>query len=298
MYSQGKRYRRIISDDETLGVRLNELKLFFVNSGYPDKFVSSILDKILCTPRSLKYNEAKKEKDFVTPWIVTYGPGFSESRTVAKEVNELLSLSDTWREDDGSVKNVVQVVSRRAPNLQDILFKRKSFALHSGGDVGTVKCCPDSDPDSNSGCQTCKLVSNASVLHHRNNIFRTAGGDCDSFNLVYCFKCKICDILYVGKTVDSLRNRMNGHRSKFYDVLRQSATGRVTMGVVDDEQIVGAHLVHDHQLKSQKDFNKSYKVFILAYSDPLSLRRTEQLWIDKLKTLRPFGLNQKDSVRD
>ena len=144
----------------------------------------------------------------------------------------------------------------------------------------------------------CKLVSNASVLHHRNNVFRTAGGDCDSFNLVYCFKCKICDILYVGKTVDSLRNRMNGHRSKFYDVLRQSATGRVTMGVVDDEQIVGAHLVHDHQLKSQKDFNKSYKVFILAYSDPSSLRRTEQLWIDKLKTLRPFGLNQKDSVRD
>ena len=168
-------------------------------------------------PRSLEYNEANKEKHFITPWIVTYGPGFNESRTVAKEVNELLSLSETWCDDAGSVKNVVQVVSRRAPNLQDILFKRRSFALDSEGEVGTVWCCASGD----SACQTCKLVSNASVLHHRNNIFRTAGGDCNSFNLVYCFKCKICDILYVGKTVDSLRKRVNGHRSKYYDALKQ-----------------------------------------------------------------------------
>ena len=36
-------------------------------------------------------------------------------------------------------------------------------------------------------------------------------GNCNSFNLVYCFKCKICDILYVGNTVDSLKNRVNDH---------------------------------------------------------------------------------------
>ena len=290
VYSQGKRYRRLINDDAILSVRLNELKVFFVKSGYPDRFVSSILDEILCTPRSLEYNQANKEKDFITPWIVTYGPGFSESRSVAKEVNELLSLSDTWRDDNGSMKNVVKVVSRRAPNLQDILFRRKSLALTLEGEVGTIQCCA-------SGCQTCKLVSNASVLHHRNNIFRTSGGNCNSFNLVYCFKCKICDILYVGKTVDSLKNRVNGHRSKFFDVLKQSVTDSLVASV-DDEQIVGAHLVNDHQLKYRSDFNKSYRIFILALCDPSYLRRTEQLWIDKLKTLRPFGLNQKDSVRD
>ena len=83
----------------------------------------------------------------------------------------------------------------------------------------------------------------------------------------------------------------------FFDVLKQSVTDSLVAGV-DDEQIVGAHLVNDHQLKYRSDFNKSYRIFILALCDPSYLRRTEQLWIDKLKTLRPFGLNQKDSVRD
>ena len=97
--------------------------------------------------------------------------------------------------------------------------------------------------------------------------------------------------------MDSLRKRVNGHRSKYYDALKQSVTDGFVRGV-DDEQIVGAHLVNDHQLKYRSDFNKSYKIFILAQSDPLYLRRTEQIWIDKLKTLRPFGLNQGDSVWD
>ena len=66
----------------------------------------------------------------------------------------------------------------------------------------------------------------------------------------------------------------------------------------DDEQIVGAHLVHEHGLKRRTDFNRSYRLFVLALCNPVSLRTTEQLWIDKLKTLHPFGLNQKSSVGD
>ena len=64
----------------------------------------------------------------------------------------------------------------------------------------------------------------------------------------------------------------------------------------DDEQILGVHLVHNHGLKNQTDFNKSYRLFILSYSNPWSIRRSEQFWIDKLKTLTPFGLNQNCSV--
>ena len=165
---------------------------------------------------------------------------------------------------------MVQVISRRAPNIQDLLFKRKSLALSSDAEIaGTHKC-------NTSGCQTCLLVSNASVLHHRNNVYKTCGGNCKSWNLIYGFQCKLCSILYVGKTCDSLKDRVNGHRSKFYGVLKKSVTGE-SVKVVDDEQILGAHLVHDHGLLNRKDFNISYRIFILARVDPLLLRRTEQL---------------------
>ena len=55
----------------------------------------------------------------------------------------------------------------------------------------------------------------------------------------------------------------------------------------DDEQILGIHLVVEHGLKNRKDFNKNYRLFILANSNPCSIRRSEQFWIDKLNTLTP-----------
>ena len=80
------------------------------------------------------------------------------------------------------------------------------------------------------------------------------------------------------------------HRSHFYDVMKHSNTEE---RIYDDEQILGAHLAHEHSLKGRGDFNCSYKVDIFAHCSPPSLRKTEQLWINKLKTLRPYGLNQK-----
>ena len=285
VYSQAIRYRRIINCDSLLRQRLDELSMFFVNSGYPSQFVHSIFDDVLLKPRSLNYN-SKKDKNFVVPWIVTYGPGFEESKKCAKEVNEMLKLSDTWKDDE---KKVLQVVPRRAPNLEDILFKRKATALFCTSELGTHKC------GSKHGCQTCLLVSNTTYLHHKNNKFKTAGGDCKSFNLIYCFQCKLCEMLYVGKTTDSLHERVNGHRSKFYGVLTRGAKAE---DFVDDEQILGIHLVHGHGMKSRDDFNVSYKLHILAYSNPSSIRSSEQFWIDKLKTLTPFGLNQNCSIKN
>ena len=184
----------------------------------------------------------------------------------------------------------MKVIPRKGPNLQSLLFRRKNLALctpDSGG-IGTKKKC-------RSNCKTCALVSNTEFLHHNTCAMKTVGGNCKSWNVVYCVQCKICKIKYVGKTVDPLHERINGHRHKYYDVLRHSDTARVGREY-DDEQILGAHLANEHGFKRRSDFNKSYKVFIMAHCNPVSLRRTEQFWIDRLKTLRPYGLNQNNSV--
>ena len=99
--------------------------------------------------------------------------------------------------------------------------------------------------------------------------------------------------MYVGKTVDALHERVNGHRSKFYGTMKHRAD---TVDFSDDEQILGIHLVHHHSLKKKDDFNENYRLFILGYSNPRSIRKSEQYWINKLKTLAPFGLNQNCSV--
>ena len=36
----------------------------------------------------------------------------------------------------------------------------------------------------------------------------------------------------------------------------------------------------------------------MAHTSPSTLRKTEQFYIKKLKTLRPYGLNQNNSVGD
>ena len=136
--------------------------------------VSSILDDIQSKPRSLIYNQDKDEKKFVTPWVVTYGPGFDETRKVAEDVNELLSLSDTWRDKD--VGNVFQVVARRAPNLKDMLFRRRSFCVDPKAEQGTVKC-------GTKNCMCCKLVSKTPYLNHRNNMYKTVGA------IAMCKRC-------------------------------------------------------------------------------------------------------------
>ena len=54
--------------------RFVELTHFFVNSGYPEGLVKSILDGIACKPRSLEYVQKSTDaKPFITPWVMTYG---------------------------------------------------------------------------------------------------------------------------------------------------------------------------------------------------------------------------------
>ena len=136
MYCQGMRYRRIINKDSLLKDRLAQLKTFFIRSGYPVKLVSSILDDVAKKPRILDYASRENSKSFITPWVVTYGPGFDEAKKFENEVNELLSYSATWKDRDGNVQKIVHVVPQKAPNLKDLLFKRKSLACFLPTAVG------------------------------------------------------------------------------------------------------------------------------------------------------------------
>ena len=99
--------------------------------------------------------------------------------------------------------------------------------------------------------------------------------------------------------MNELRTRVNGHRSKFYDLIdsyNKDNNFALKSDEIDDENILGAHLFVEHNVRDKSLFNEHYKFDILCKCEPDNLRKNEQFYIDKLNTRKPFGLNQINSV--
>ena len=296
VFSQGIRYRRIINDQQRLEFRLEELKSYFVKSSYPPVMVEEILNHILELPRNLEYNKSTDEKDTMTPWIVSFGPGYTEAQHKASDINDLIVRSDTWRNKPPHQIPKLKVVARRSPNLKDVLFKRRALALGPGRNA-TVPCTDANEKKKGTKCQCCRLVSCRSLVESNGVKVDCTGGNCKTRGLTYAATCQICMKVYVGKTVNSLRERVNGHRSVFYDVIKHTKSFYTSnKNDIDENQVLGLHLFVDHDKIERGDFNLSYKFDILRVCSPNRLRLNEQFYIDSLKTVIPYGLNIINSI--
>ena len=114
--------------------------------------------------------------------------------------------------------------------------------------------------------------------------YKAPPGTCKSHNLIYCALCVFCQKQYVGKTTNKLQKRISGHRT-FVNKLGEM----VDLDETDDAALAH-HLKKDHNFDTIKHFNVSYKFSILE-NNPLSLDKAEQRWVNRLVTMRPFGLN-------
>ena len=79
----------------------------------------------------------------------------------------------------------------------------------------------------------------------------------------------------------------------FYKLLNDSALkfSDDYLGEEKDTYRLGGHLMDDHSLSSRTDFDISCNIFILKNSSPRSLEVNEHLFIEKLRTLKPNGIN-------
>ena len=78
------------------------------------------------------------------------------------------------------------------------------------------------------------------MVSNNGHSVRTQGGNCKTRNIVYGATCKLCTVnnVYVGKTVTSRSQRVNGRRSKYYEILEASSKGNVeSHRVFDDENV-------------------------------------------------------------
>ena len=97
------------------------------------------------------------------------------------------------------------------------------------------------------------------------------------------------DNCYVGRTVQPLHKRVNGHRQGFANVVKKGLDCVDALDT-DDTYSLGIHLYNEHGLTSE--FNKHYTFHVLEHVSPLQMEKIEHLWIHKLNTLFPNGINR------
>ena len=71
-------------------------------------------------------------------------------------------------------------------------------------------------------CALCEMIADQEQYTINGKKVRPVSGTCSTYNLIYCFFCTLCHKPYVGRTVQKLNSRCNGHRAAYYKVLNLS----------------------------------------------------------------------------
>ena len=178
-----------------------------------------------------------------------------------------------------------QYIKKCASSLKGMLSNSKHIALRNRHGY-SVAC-------GRNGCKNCKLMSGNNFIRASNGKkFDTAPGNCLSKNILYAATCLLCSENYVGRTTQQHACRNNGHRAKYIRYGKQKAAG-VVMNVsdLDDEYSLGIHLHDVHGINDDNGFDNHFVFTILENCNPRDLNKKEHLWIQKLRTVYPHGLN-------
>ncbi|XP_078061688.1 uncharacterized protein LOC144487466 [Mustelus asterias] len=95
-------------------------------------------------------------------------------------------------------------------NLKQTIVRSKLPSLQENSDHDTTQPCHSNL------CKTCRIIETDAIISRENTIHQVHGTySCNSANVVYLIRCrKGCpEAWYIGETMQTLRQRMNEHRS-------------------------------------------------------------------------------------
>ena len=95
---------------------------------------------------------------------------------------------------------------------------------------------------------------------------------CKSCYCVYLINCKCCSMQYVGKTIESIRTRHNGHR------------GHMRAGTE-------AYVMRNHFLGEDGHGAENMVIKPIEICNKKTINKQEKHWISELNTVFPYGLN-------
>jgi hypothetical protein len=271
-YSQGKRYRRIISDDHVFKESLKSLSDFFIDRGYPSKKLCSVFEHLsnLTQEEALKHNE--NENKYVLPFTVVYNPSLPSIGSTINKYWDILNLSKT-----PATKYIYEnfkpiVAFKRPKNLSNYLV-RSDFYANSGVIFKSQSC-------NSSRCTHCRNINHASTFTSSvtgETFDMRQNTNCKTNNVIYLITCKRCKAQYVGQTKQPVSKRMNSHR---FDINNFSDPEFSTY--------VSSHFNSTNHTIQDFSF---MPIDVKINSNDRLCRET--FWIHKLKTFYPDGLNSK-----
>ena len=125
-----------------------------------------------------------------------------------------------------------------------------------------------------------------------NKKVRLSAGNCKTRNICYLGRCKICNKPYIGRTVNLMHKRVNGHRHSYKELIKSIASGTLhELDTTSDLFVLGLHLYFDHGLDDPSAFDKNLEFGILDVTNPSNIERKEYTWMHKLNTFQPVGIN-------
>ena len=271
-FSQAKRYRRIISNDESFQQSISQLRQFFIDRGYPNDILDNAFQKLLCSSQEEALQTTLKDKDSVIPFTIVYDPSLPHIGYTFNKYWDILNLSK-----NGTTKSIHKnykpvVAYKRPKNLQYYLinsdYNKQTNKIHFSQSCNSKRFSHCVNIKTSSEF-TSHVTGKTYSLHHDVN--------CKSKQVIYLITCKRCNSQYVGQTKQPVSKRMNSHR---FDINNFSDPAFSSM-------VAGHFNLQDHCLK---DF--SFMPVDVVKNDIDRLCK-ETVWIHKLKTHNPSGLNSK-----
>ena len=281
VYSQCLRLRRIINSRERLEIRLTELAEAFKKAGYPEKMVKNITTKVLNLERDISIKEKGEELKNEKIMVVSTFQADETIVEAVKESEENFKRTQSFRTQQGPL---FQYVKKVGPSLRSQLNSLKQQAL--GTKRGSARMC------NGPGCKTCQMLIRTEFLNVGKKKIKLSEGSCKSYNICYLAQCSLCEKCYTGRTIEFLHKRTSGHRHCYVEILKKSANNSLSEEDSNkDLYQLGLHLHLEHGLTDPKAFDKFIKFGILEVVSPAEIERKEYLWMHRLNTFQPVGIN-------
>ena len=281
--SQALRLKKICAETSELSKNLQVLKESFINRGFKEKFLDTEFQRLseierdaLLTPKSKEIDQ----KRFL--FITTYNKTSPNLKQIINKHWHLLQINSNLRT---AFEQEPLIPYRQNKNLRDLIGSKKILdgkVARENNSKKQLYCRPCLNRRDNIFCQQV-LKTNTFTSHRTDKTFKIFHQlNCKSSYLIYLLQCRICQLQYAGKSETSFNITLNNHR--------KYSKNKNPILACKHFQNSNRNFQRDAKFTLTEQITKS---FTTTEQLQLLLKKRENVWILKLKTFYPDGLNQE-----
>ena len=278
------RFLRANTEEKNFTIHIKDLKRHLSYRGYPNTFTNDCLKDItynkrpqyLIAPTIAKVVSITKSNN-IPRFIITYSPYLNTLRKCLLQfwppsVSSFMERPQISYKKNKSISNYLV----RAQLVSDPPSEFSTYHLPILLSVSRPRTCSDYE------CHTCKRIIQQITIQNtiQNKTYSILQNSisCRQHNVVYALKCNTCSMLYIGRTKpgQTLRARHLEHIIRSREKKNKSWP------------------VYRHYKKHQLTFENNHAIIplqALPHHHLFRLSKFENIWIHKLNTIHPHGLN-------